>query len=61
MHTLGIQKLAVSVLSFATPAQLDIVGTISSVDVGAGILAVLAWLACCLRCSVAGALFGVGY
>ena len=30
---------------------------ITIVDVGAGILAVLAWLACCLSCSMVGAFF----
>ena len=33
--------------------------SVTSVDVGAGILGVLAYLACCLSCSVVGELLGV--
>ena len=32
---------------------------VGSVDVGAGILGVLAWLACCLGCGMFGKLLGM--
>ena len=32
---------------------------VASVEVGAGILALLAWLACCLGCDMVGALLGM--